>query len=82
VGMIPRGEVGIVVAGIALSTGVMSDGIYAAVIGMVLVTTIAGPFLIKRGYAGSADRDGGADGGRGPAKRRRPRRRTPPVSTG
>ncbi len=54
VGMIPRGEVGIVVAGIALGTGVMSDDIYAAVIGMVLVTTIAGPFLIKLGFgAGS-----------------------------
>ena len=55
VGMIPRGEVGIVVAGIALGTGVMSDGIYAAVIGMVLVTTIAGPFLIKLGYGPGTD---------------------------
>ncbi len=55
VGMIPRGEVGIVVAGIALGTGVMSDGIYAAVIGMVLVTTIAGPFLIKLGYGRGSD---------------------------
>ena len=55
VGMIPRGEVGIVVAGIALGTGVMSDDIYAAVIGMVLVTTIAGPFLIKLGYGRGTD---------------------------
>jgi Kef-type K+ transport system membrane component KefB len=61
VGMIPRGEVGIVVAGIALGTGVMSDDIYAAVIGMVLVTTIAGPFLIKLGYGGG---DGGTTRGR------------------
>ena len=65
VGMIPRGEVGIVVAGIALSTGVMSDDIYAAVIGMVLVTTIAGPFLIKLGYGSGAGGDTRPAGGRG-----------------
>jgi hypothetical protein len=66
--MIPRGEVGIVVAGIALGTGVMSDDIYAAVIGMVLVTTIAGPFLIKLGYGSEA-------GDRGSSRDRRARRR-------
>ena len=47
VGMIPRGEVGIVVAGIALSTGVVTEDVYAAVLGMVLVTTVISPYLIK-----------------------------------
>ena len=72
VGMIPRGEVGIVVAGIALGTGVMSDNIYAAVIGMVLVTTIVGPFLIKLGYGrgGGEDRRGGGEDGRAKPSRR------------
>ena len=56
VGMIPRGEVGIVVAGIALAAGVVSEDVYAAVLGMVLVTTIASPYLIKRVFerAGTA----------------------------
>jgi len=47
VGMIPRGEVGIVVAGIALTAGVVSADVYAAVLGTVLVTTIVSPYLIK-----------------------------------
>lgn len=51
VGMIPRGEVGLVVAGIALASGVLDDGVYAAMIGMVLLTTLASPFLIKAVYA-------------------------------
>ena len=41
--MIPRGEVGIVVAGIALAAGALGDEIYAAFIGMVLVTTTPRP---------------------------------------
>jgi len=72
VGMIPRGEVGIVVAGIALGTGVMSDDIYAAVIGMVLVTTIAGPFLIKAGYRRGAAKTGGTTPHRSPDGEGRP----------
>ena len=47
VGMIPRGEVGIVVAGIALAAGAVTDDVYAAVLGMVLATTIISPYLIK-----------------------------------
>ena len=48
--MIPRGEVGIVVAGIALASGALNDMVYAAIIGMVLVTTLASPYLIKMVY--------------------------------
>ena len=47
VGMVPRGEVGIVVAGIALAAGVVSEDVYAAVLGMVLATTILSPYLIR-----------------------------------
>ena len=50
VGMVPRGEVGIVVAGLALASGALAEGIYAAIIGMVLVTTVLAPFLIKIVY--------------------------------
>ncbi len=47
VGMVPRGEVGIVVAGFALAAGAIGDDVYAAMLGMVLATTILAPFLIK-----------------------------------
>ena len=43
----PRGEVGIVVAGIALAAGVVSEDAYAAVLGMVLATTVLSPYLIR-----------------------------------
>lgn len=47
VGMTPRGEVGIVVAGFALAEGAIGDDVYAAILGMVLATTVLAPFLIK-----------------------------------
>jgi Na+:H+ antiporter len=50
VGMIPRGEVGIVVAGIALASGALDEGVYAAIIGTVLLTTLIAPYLIKLVY--------------------------------
>jgi Kef-type K+ transport system membrane component KefB len=46
-GMIPRGEVGIIVASIGLMTGVLTDSLYAMVIFMALATTIVAPFLIR-----------------------------------
>jgi Kef-type K+ transport system membrane component KefB len=44
--MIPRGEVGIVVAALGLSAGVFGDMLYAVIIAMSLLTSIiAPPFL-------------------------------------
>jgi Kef-type K+ transport system membrane component KefB len=46
VGMVPRGEVGIVVAALGLSAGVFGDLLYAVIIAMSLLTSvIAPPFL-------------------------------------
>ncbi|HEX7326173.1 MAG TPA: cation:proton antiporter [Rhodanobacteraceae bacterium] len=46
VGMIPRGEVGIVVAALGLSAGIFGELIYAVIIAMSLLTSIiAPPFL-------------------------------------
>lgn len=47
VGMIPRGEVGLVFAGLGAATGVLSESLDAAVIVMVIVTTIIAPLLLK-----------------------------------
>ncbi len=50
VAMIPRGEVGLVIAGIALQRGILSQSLYAEIIGMVVVTTIIGPIGLERLY--------------------------------
>jgi Kef-type K+ transport system membrane component KefB len=46
VGMIPRGEVGVVVASLGLAAGVFSPRIYALIVAMSLLTAmITPPFL-------------------------------------
>ena len=50
VGMVPRGEVGMVVAQIGLSLGVIPKDIYAVVVFMSIVTTIVSPPLLKVAY--------------------------------
>ena len=45
-GMVPRGEVGIVVANLALVSGVVSSAVFAAMLAAVVVTTIVAPYLL------------------------------------
>lgn len=52
VGMIPRGEVGIVVAQIGLSLAVISDSLYGVVLFMAIATTLVAPPFLKILYAG------------------------------
>ena len=47
IGMIPRGEVGIIFASIGLAEGVLGDNQYAALLIMVLVTTLITPPLLR-----------------------------------
>jgi len=51
IGMISRGEVGLIVAGIGVTTGVLSSNIYTTVIIMVAVTTLVTPIWLKRAYS-------------------------------
>jgi Kef-type K+ transport system membrane component KefB len=56
VGMIPRGEVGIIVASIGLNTIVegapaLSDSLYTVIVLMAVVTTIIAPPILSRLYA-------------------------------
>jgi Kef-type K+ transport system membrane component KefB len=53
-GMVPRGEVGMVVAQLGLSMGVIEKPIYAIVVFMTVVTTMAAPPLLKYAYRGCA----------------------------
>lgn len=45
-GMVPRGEVGIVVANLGLVAGLLSPDLFGAVLVAVVVTTIAAPYLL------------------------------------
>ena len=47
IGMIPRGEVGLIFASIGVSVGVFTDDLYAVVLLMVLVTTVITPPLLR-----------------------------------
>jgi Kef-type K+ transport system membrane component KefB len=50
IGMISRGEVGLIVAGVGVTSGALSTDIYTAVIIMVAVTTIVTPIWLKKYY--------------------------------
>lgn len=50
-GMLPRGEVGLIFATLGLQQGVLSPDLYAALLLVVLVTTLAAPQLLKVRYA-------------------------------
>jgi Kef-type K+ transport system membrane component KefB len=45
-GMVPRGEVGIVVATLGLGAGVIGDDLFAAVMVAVVLTTVVAPYLL------------------------------------
>lgn len=47
VGMIPRGEVGLIFAQMGLASGVLTPGLFSAVMLMVMVTTFLAPPLLK-----------------------------------
>jgi len=49
-GMISRGEVGLIVAGVAISAGAITQSTYAAIIGMIMITTVLAPILLRRAY--------------------------------
>ena len=50
IGMISRGEVGLIVAGVGVSSGALSSDIYTTVILMVAITTIITPVWLKIAY--------------------------------
>ena len=50
IGMISRGEVGLIVAGVGVSSGVLSSDIYTSIIIMVALTTIITPIWLKKVY--------------------------------
>ncbi len=61
VGMVPRGEVGIVVAQIGLGLAAISDKYFGAVLFMAIATTLIAPPFIKIFFAEDKDGDGKPD---------------------
>lgn len=62
IGMIPRGEVGLVFAGVGAATGVLSESLDAAIIVMVILTTFLAPPLLRIVFQkGSPDLEAAAE---------------------
>ncbi len=58
IGMISRGEVGLIVAGVGLSTGVLTSSVYSTMVLMVAATTIITPIWLKMDYRKEARQSG------------------------
>ncbi len=54
-GMMPRGEVGLIFAGIGRSIGVVDEGLFSAVVLLVMVTTVLAPILLRATLGQTAD---------------------------
>jgi len=54
IGMVSRGEVGLIVAAIGLSTGHLTESLFSAVVGMVLITTLITPPMLRAAFRKSS----------------------------
>ena len=57
-GMVPRGEVGMVVAQFGLAAGVLTARLYGAVVFMAVLTTVVTPLLLRFAFRGGEDKPG------------------------
>jgi Kef-type K+ transport system membrane component KefB len=55
IGMVSRGEVGLIVAGVGVSTGALTADTYTTVIIMVALTTIITPIWLKKTYSNESN---------------------------
>ncbi len=61
IGMVSRGEVGLIVAGVGVSLSILTPEVYSTIILMVAVTTIITPLWLKVEYRREAARGGGGE---------------------
>jgi Kef-type K+ transport system membrane component KefB len=61
VGMISRGEVGLIVGGIGLTAGAIDQDVYAQIVVMAVITTIMTPMLLRYFFRRPATSDNVAD---------------------
>lgn len=57
IGMISRGEVGLIVAGVGVTAGILSSEVYSTIVIMVAVTTIITPIWLKMEYRKEQKKD-------------------------
>ncbi|TLN08514.1 cation:proton antiporter, partial [bacterium] len=50
IGMVSRGEVGLIVAKVGLDQGLLSAELFSAIVGMVLVTTLVTPPMLRASF--------------------------------
>ena len=50
IGMISRGEVGLIVAGVGVTSGILTSNVYSTIVIMVITTTIITPIWLKLDY--------------------------------
>jgi Kef-type K+ transport system membrane component KefB len=55
IGMISRGEVGLIIAKIGLDGGFLSDSLFSSSIAMILITTVITPPLLRASFASKND---------------------------
>jgi len=51
-GMISRGEVGLILATVGINNGLMDDNLFSYIVGMVLITTLITPLLLRLLFRG------------------------------
>jgi Kef-type K+ transport system membrane component KefB len=65
-GMLPRGEVALIVAGIGLASGIIDQGIFGVSIMMTVITTMLAPPLLVKSFEGGSglrkEMEGGSEG--------------------
>jgi len=59
VAMVSRGEVGLIVAGVGISSGVLTSNVYTMIVIMVAVTTIITPIWLKLEYRKETGKEAG-----------------------
>ncbi len=62
VGMVPRGEVGIVVANLGLAAGLLTGGLFSAIVVAVVLTMVVAPYLLAWAVPRAAEEAGIAEG--------------------
>lgn len=51
IGMVSRGEVGLIIAKIGLDSGYLAEDVFSAIVGMILLTTLVTPPLLRFAFA-------------------------------
>ncbi|MFB5610984.1 MAG: cation:proton antiporter [Nitrosopumilaceae archaeon] len=61
IGMISRGEVGLIVAGVGVTSGILTSSVYSTIVIMVAATTIITPIWLKMEYRKELKSEMGSD---------------------